>query len=359
MYILYLYLILNDSDLKPIDLEIINAFKERLGQVEKTIAIVPHINADGDAIGSVLGLSRILRNAGKKVVVLSPNHFPGFLRWMDGGREILIWTSSRKKVGQALAEAGMLICMDFSQPSRAGEMKDRIEKFPGPGIIIDHHPCPEKFTEFMISHPECSSTAELAFHVVKAMGYQKYMDKQVAEAIFCGIMTDTGSFDYNVSDPQTFRTVSELLTYGIDPEEIHRQIYDNYSADRMRLLGYCLNESMEVYPEYHTAMIFISREVQQRYHFVPGDNEGFVNYPLSIKGIHFSALFTEKEDHVKVSFRSRGSFPVNEFASENFNGGGHRNASGGEINAPFEEVLERFRNLLPAYKAMLKKTRIS
>ncbi len=344
--------------MRPFDLEVINAFRDRLVQVESTIAIIPHINADGDAIGSVLGLAGVLKNAGKKVVVLSPNHFPNFYKWISGAEKILVYTASRKKVEQAMAEAGMMICMDFNQLSRAGEMKELVGNFSGPSVMVDHHPYPQKFTELMISHPEYSSTAELIFHVIKAMDYQKYMDKSTAEAIFCGIMTDTGSFDYNVSDPQTFRTVSELLTYDIDPEAIHGKVFDNYSADRMRLLGYCLSQCMEVYPEYHTAMMYLSKEVQQKYNFVSGDNEGFVNYPLSIKGIHFSALFTEKEDHVKVSFRSKGEFPVNDFAVKNFNGGGHRNASGGEIYAPFEETLERFRNLLSEYRTLLKKTRI-
>lgn len=344
--------------MKPFDLEIIHAFRERLTEMESTIAIIPHINADGDAIGSVLGLAGILKNSGKKVVVLSPNHFPNFYKWIKGAEEILVYTASKKKVEQAMADAGMLICMDFNQPSRAGEMKTLVEQFSGPGIMIDHHPYPQQFTELMISHPEYSSTAELIFHVVKAMGYEKYIDKSSAEAIYCGVMTDTGSFDYNISDPQTFQTVSELLTWGIDPEAIHGKVFDNYSADRMRLLGHCLSECMEVYPEYHSAMMYLSREVQQKYNFLAGDNEGFVNYPLSIKGIHFSAFFTEKEDHVKVSFRSKGEFAVNELASSHFNGGGHRNASGGEIYAPFEEVLERFRKLLPEYRAILKKTRI-
>ncbi len=344
--------------MKPFDLEIIHAFRERLTEMESTIAIIPHVNADGDAIGSVLGLAGILKNAGKKVVVLSPNHFPNFYKWIKGAEEILVYTASKKKVEQAMAEAGMMICMDFNQPARAGEMRTLVEQFSGPGIMIDHHPYPQQFTELMISHPEYSSTAELIFHVAKAMGYEKYIDESSAEAIYCGVMTDTGSFDYNISDPQTFQTVSELLTWGIDPEAIHGKVFDNYSADRMRLLGYCLSECMEVYPEYHSAMMYLSREVQQKYNFLAGDNEGFVNYPLSIKGIHFSAFFTEKEDHVKVSFRSKGEFAVNELASSHFNGGGHRNASGGEIYAPFEEVLEQFRKLLPEYRAILKKTRI-
>ncbi|MGE4587591.1 MAG: bifunctional oligoribonuclease/PAP phosphatase NrnA [Mangrovibacterium sp.] len=343
--------------MKPFDSEVIKAFRERVEQTESSIVIIPHVNADGDAIGSVLGLAGILQNAGRTVRVLSPNHFPGYYKWMKGSEDILIYTASRHKVERVMEEAGMMICLDFNQSSRAGEMQQLVEKFGKPGIVIDHHPYPQFFTELLISHPEYSSTAELVFHVARAMGYDSYIDRSVAEAIFCGIMTDTGSFDYNVSDPQTFQTVSELLAYGVDPEAVHGKVFDNYSAERMRLLGYCLNETMEVYPEYHTAMMYLSKEVQKKYNFQAGDNEGFVNYPLSVKGIHFSAFFTEKDDHVKASFRSKGEFPTNELASRYFNGGGHRNASGGEISASLEKTLARFRELLPVYEKLLKETR--
>ena len=340
--------------MKQIDRETIIAFLAKLEQIDSTIVIIPHVNADGDAIGSVLGLAGILKNAGKEVSVISPNHFPVFYKWMKGSDDIVVFTSSRKKAENIIKEAGMIICMDFNHLSRTGEMKELIEKFTGTRFLIDHHPYPQGFTEFLISHPECSSTAELTFQVVKAMGFESYVDKNIAECLFCGIMTDTGSFDYNVSDPQTFKTVSELLTYQIDPEEIHGRVFDNYSADRMRLLGYCLSECMEVYPEYHAAMMYLSKEVQQKYNFIPGDNEGFVNYPLSISGIHFSTLFTEKDNYVKASFRSKGEFAVNEFASSHFNGGGHRNASGGEMYTSLEEALKKFKDLLPEYEQKLK-----
>ncbi len=342
--------------MKQIDKETITIFLAKLEQVSSPLVIIPHINADGDAIGSVLGFAGILKNAGRDVSVISPNHFPDYYKWMRGANDIVIYTTSKKRAEALINEAGMIICMDFNHLSRAGEMKSLVENFKGASMLIDHHPFPQGCTELTISRPDCSSTAELAFHVVKEMGYQQYMDKSIAECFFCGIMTDTGSFDYNVSDPQTFQTVSELLTYQIDPEEIHGNVFDNYSADRMRLLGYCLNECMEVYPEYHTAMLYLSKEVQQRFNFVSGDNEGFVNYPLSIKGIHFSVLFTEKNDHVKASFRSKGRFAVNEVASKHFNGGGHRNAAGGEINLSFQETLEKFRNLLPEYLEKLKES---
>ncbi len=343
--------------MKPFDLEIVRSFEEKLGQVSSTIVIMPHVNPDGDAVGSALGLAGILKNAGKQVVVISPNHYPGFYKWMSGSNEAVIYSSEKEKAAKILQEAGMLICLDFNHLSRTGDLKELVAKYSGPSILIDHHPYPENFTDLLISHPEYSSTAELVFHVVKAIGYETYIDQKSAECLFCGIMTDTGSFDYNVSDPQTFKTVSDLLSYGISPEEIHDRVFDNYSADRMRLLGHCLSECMEVFPEYHAAVMYLSKEVQKKYNFVNGDSEGFVNYPLSIKGIHFSTLFTEKDDHVKASFRSKGEFAVNEFASENFNGGGHRNAAGGEVFASLEDTLRKYKELLPVYGKKLVETK--
>ena len=344
--------------MKPINKDTIVAFREELETMIKPIAIIPHVNADGDAIGSVLGLANVLKKCGKEVVLISPNHFPVYYKWMKGADEFIVYTTAKKKAEEALLSTGMMICLDFNHPSRTGDMENLVEGYEGKSIMIDHHPFPYDFTHLKISHSECSSTAELVFQVMKAMGYAKYIDESIAECIYCGIMTDTGSFDYNISDPQTFRTVSELLTYGIDPDKIHDKVYDNYSADRMRLLGYCLCECMEVYHEYHTAIMFLSLDVQKKFNFLPGDNEGFVNYPLSIKGIHFSVLFTEKEDHVKVSFRSKGEFPVNDIASKYFNGGGHRNASGGELTIPFSEAIIKLRDLLPEYKDLLESTKI-
>ncbi|WP_423127180.1 DHH family phosphoesterase [Gaoshiqia sp. Z1-71] len=343
--------------MKPFDIEVINSFMASLGRLNAPVVIMPHVNPDGDAVGSALGLARVLKNAGKQVAVISPNYYPEFYKWMDGSNETLIYTGVKEKAAKIMKEAGMLICLDFNHLSRTGDMKELVENYAGESILIDHHPYPQDFTRLMISHPEYSSTAELVFHVVKALGYGKFLDKKSAECLFCGIMTDTGSFDYNVSDPQTFQTVSELLTYGIDPEEIHSQVFDNYSVDRMRLLGYCLSQCMEVFPEYHAAVMYLTKEVQKQFNFVAGDSEGFVNYPLSIKGIHFSTLFTEKDDHVKASFRSKGKFAVNEFASEHFNGGGHRNAAGGEVYSTLQETLDQYKKLLPEFKSKLVETK--
>lgn len=343
--------------MKPFNTEDITRLRTEIDQQEGTIVIVPHVNPDGDAIGSVLGLSALLKNAGKQVVVISPNHFPDFLKWMKDSNEVLVFVNAREKAAKILDEASMLICLDFNHMSRTGEMKELVEGWKGKSILIDHHPYPQGFTDLQFSHPDYSSTAELVFHVAKAIGYEQYIDQAVAECLFCGIMTDTGAFDYNVSDPQTFNTVSELLTYGINPEDIHGRVFDNYSVERMRLMGNCLSECMEVFPEYHTAVMYLSLETQKRFKYKKGDSEGFVNMPLSIKGIHFSAFFTENEDQIKASFRSKGEFAVNEFATAHFNGGGHRNASGGEVFSTLEATVDRFRKLLPEYADELKRTK--
>ena len=343
--------------MKALDLEIIKAFKGVLGNLKKQVVILPHVNPDGDAVGSAFGLARVLKNAGLQVEVVCVNEYPEFYFWIEGHQTVTFYSKASKKVKRIFEESELLICLDFNHLSRTGDMKSLVEKFQGSSILIDHHPYPQDFTDLLISHPECSSTAELVYHVLKAMNYEQFIDQKAAEALFCGIMTDTGSFDYNVSDPHTFQTVGELLKYNINQEYIHAQVFDNYSADRMRLLGYCLSECMEVYPEYHAAMIYLSKETQKKFNFAPGDSEGFVNQPLSIKGIHFSTLFTEKDDMVKASFRSKGEFAVNEFAAKNFNGGGHCNASGGEVFASLSDTLDKYRSLLPEYRGKLIETK--
>ncbi|NJK87557.1 MAG: hypothetical protein HC906_17845 [Bacteroidales bacterium] len=217
-------------------------------------------------------------------------------------------------------------------------------------ILIDHHPNPEDFCDFMYSDTSVSSTAELLYYFLLEVGYLNFLDVHSATCIFAGIMTDTGCFSYNSSNPDTYMVVQKMLGYGIEKDSIYYNVYDNFSANRMRLLGYILNEKMEVFPEFNTVLLSLTREEQKKYSFQPGDSEGFVNYPLSIKGIRFSAFFIEKEDHVKLSLRSKGNFSVNEFAGKHFNGGGHHNASGGEVNVSITDALQLFRDLLPKYK---------
>lgn len=342
--------------MERIDFELIEKFEQLIKSSSKSVVIVPHTNPDGDAMGSVLGLWRVLKNAGLKAKVVTPTKYPEFYHWMDGHDEVINYSHHPKQSARAFDESDLLICMDFNQLSRLGDMKLLVESYQGKKVLVDHHPYPGNFTDLIISDISFSSTAELIFSVLQPTEFARYIDQNAATSFFTGIMTDTGSFDFNVSNPNTFETVAQLTRMGIDQQEIHSKVYDNFSADRMRLLGFCLSNRMTVYPEYHAACMYITLEDQKTFNFVTGDNEGFVNVPLSIKGVVFSVLFTEKSKYIKASFRSKGEFAVNEVSEKYFNGGGHRNAAGGELYASLPEALAQFEKLLPEFEDRIKQS---
>ena len=342
--------------MERVDVELIKCFEQLVKNSSRSIVLVPHMNPDGDAMGSVLGLWRVLKNAGYIVKIVSPTKYPEFYHWMDGHDEVIIHSHHPKQSAKALSESDLLICMDFNQLSRLGDMKPLIESYEGKKILIDHHPYPGNFTDLIISEISYSSTAELIFSVLQSTDFVQYIDRNAATSFFTGIMTDTGSFDFNVSNPNTFEVVAQLTRMGIDQLDIHSKVYDNYSVDRMRLMGFCLSNRMTIYTEYHTASIYITLEDQKTFNFKTGDNEGFVNMPLSIKGIVFCALFTEKEKYIKASFRSKGEFAVNEVSEKYFSGGGHRNAAGGELYASLTETMAQFEKILPEFHDRIKQS---
>ena len=319
----------------------------------RKIVILCHLNPDGDALGSSLALHRLFTRMGHHCHVISPNDYPVFLKWMPGSEQIIILKSEHKRAVEILKSGDLIFAVDFNEMKRFKDLKEAFDTSGAFKVLIDHHPGPLMKVDCMLSDTTASSTAELVYRFMIQAGFSRWMDKEMATCLFTGIMTDTGCFSYNSSNRGTWETVAELLDFGINKDEIYSLIYDNYSEHRMRLLGFSLNDRMEVFPEYHTGFIALSKEDMHKYHFEVGDSEGFVNYPLSIKGIRFSALFIENDDHVKMSFRSKGSFPVNEFSRDNFQGGGHRNASGGESIAGLTETVRLFRELLPKYKDKL------
>ena len=344
------------SILKSTDKQIITSVKEILAGDLKKIAIIPHENPDGDAIGSAIGLADVLINYGHQAQIISPNDYPDFLKWFSSKAEIVVFWNDKKKAKQIIANADILICVDFNEPKRAEKLEKKINEFTGIKILIDHHPYPTEFCDFTISETRYSSTAELIYDLLKSIQLEGFITQSAAEALYTGILTDTGSFSHNTSNPNTFKVVSELMKFDIDTEKIQSNVYHNFSSDRMKLLGYCLNKKMKVFPELRTALISISKSELEEYNFKPGDTEGFVNYPLSINNIVFSALFIEKEDLVKASFRSKGNFPSNHFSKNHFNGGGHLNAAGGESYQNLEETIEKFTQLLPEYRHQLLET---
>lgn len=345
--------------MNPLHSSELEKLKQALAAPEGKIFLVPHINPDGDAVGSTLGLSRMLQNAGKQTVAVMPNDFPDFLSWVSGSEQVKIYDKQKEEVKALLQEASLLICLDFNQSSRTGELGELLENFEGTSVLIDHHPFPQQFTNIQFSHPDYSSTCELVLHLVQAIGYEKYIDREAAEALFCGILTDTGSFRHGVSHAETFQSVSQLVKLGARPELVSHQVMNNYSANRMQLMGHCLSECMLIIPELHAAIMWLSLDTQHRFNYKKGDNEGFVNMPLSIKGIHLSALFTENQHQVKGSLRSQGDFPVNEIASKYFGGGGHRNAAGCEIKDwTLKETVAKFQDILHEYAAQLQQVKL-
>jgi bifunctional oligoribonuclease and PAP phosphatase NrnA len=338
--------------------EVFNSLADIFRSQHRNIVLVTHENPDGDAIGSAIGFGEVLKNYGHEVRIVVPNAYPEFLKWFSTEIEILVYERKKNPVKNIFNNANLLVCLDFNEPKRAARLHKKLLEFPHTKVLIDHHPDPKNFCDYTVSEPQYSSTAELVFDVINRIGMEQYMNHNAAEAFFAGIMTDTGSFSHNISRPNTFQVVARLMEWGISTEKIHAAVYHNFSAHRMQLLGHALNNKMEVFPEYRSAVIWLSLEELEKYKFKPGDIEGFVNYPLAIRDIVFCALFIEKKDFIKVSFRSKGTFPANEFSRTHFSGGGHRNAAGGEIKMSLEEAVEKFRQLLGEYRHLLKETTI-
>lgn len=310
------------------------------------ILLFSHINPDGDAIGSQLALYEYIKAMGKPVEMISPNNLQEFLKWMHYADKINVFVKKRKECIQIIEKAKLIIMVDFNQPDRLGEAEKFVLESAAKRIIIDHHLDPSDFADLIITNPAKCSTAEIVNDLVTHINGQPFKNIHYSEDIYVGIITDTGNFDHGSFTAETFRTVAGLIESGVDRERILNTIYNNFSANRLKLMGFALNKRMIVIPELKTAYIWLSRNDLDEYRYVKGDTEGFVNIPLSIKGIIFSVLFIEKESFVKLSFRSKGRFPVNDFASKYFSGGGHMNASGGEYYDSLENTIAYFLKVL-------------
>ncbi|MEI6048101.1 MAG: bifunctional oligoribonuclease/PAP phosphatase NrnA [Bacteroidota bacterium] len=308
----------------------------------ENILLICHINPDGDAIGSQLALYHYLKAKGRNVSLMAPNYLQEFLKWMEGAELINIFIKERKKCRKLIEKADLIVMLDFNQANRLGEAENLVAASRAGKVIIDHHLGSGNFADLIISEPSKCSTSELVHELVSEMNGVRFINKSYAEAIYVGIITDTGNFEHGAYSSGTFRIVADIIDQGVDKSKILNMIYNNFSADRMRLQGYALNKRMVVLPEYKTAYIFLTKDDLKDYGYVKGDTEGFVNLPLSIKGIYFTALFIEKDGFIKLSFRSKGHFPSNEFAAQYFSGGGHLNASGGEYYDTLDSAIDYF-----------------
>ena len=334
-----------------IPIELITELSKR-----KNIVITSHFNPDGDAIGSSLALYHYLTLKEHNVSVMVPNAFPAFLAWMPGSDKILIYEENKSICNNLLSKAEIIFCLDYNAIHRTGPLQSSILEAVATKVLIDHHlePVSAHFN-YLFSNVDTSSTGELVYDYIVKLGDAELLNKDIATGVYVGIMTDTGSFSYSCNNENTYRVVADLLQYGIDAGQIHRLVYDTFSESRLRLLGYCLSERLVVLPEYATAYIALSREDLNRFNYQVGDTEGVVNYALSIKGIVLAAFMTEREDKIRLSFRSKGEFSVNELARKHYAGGGHRNAAGGDSYKSLDITIDEFLALLPAYQDQLVK----
>ena len=333
------------------------ALMDQLISDAQTVLVVCHKSPDGDAIGSSLAWAEFLRHRGKDVTVMVPDQYPDFFKWLPNTDKIVRYDKHPDKGDMLLKIADLVFCLDFNTPSRVDEMAQPLVDSPAKKVLIDHHLKPDVPADLIVSHPDASSTSELVFRIAWQMGDFNMLDKAFAVPVYCGMMTDTGGFTYNSSRPEIYFIIGELLTKRIDKDRIYRNVFHNYSENRIRLMGYVMYEKLVYMPEYHAAFYSLTRDELKRFNYVKGDSEGLVNIPQQIKDLKLSISLredTDKPNLVWVSLRSVDDFPCNLMAEEFFNGGGHLNASGGRVDGTIEDAIEIAKKAIIAYQNKLK-----
>ncbi len=316
------------------------------------ILITSHYNPDGDAVGSAMAMYHALKQIRENVTVVLPNRFPDFLKWIAESDQAIIYDKQDvAEMDKLFSTAGIIFCLDYNGLSRVERMEKVIRNSTATRILIDHHPNPEtEDFDFCLSRTSVSSTAELVYEFLENCGMKKLVNKPAAESLYTGIVTDTGSFSFACNNARTYRITADLIERGVVPEHINRLIYDNYSESRLRLMGYAFDKKLVMLPEFHTAIIWLTRAELDQFKYKTGDTEGLVNYPLSIKEINMSIFMTERDKLIRLSFRSKGDFAVNQIAGKYFEGGGHKNAAGGNSYKTMEETVEKIKTILPLYQ---------
>lgn len=321
------------------------------------IVLCCHVSPDGDALGSCLGWAVYLRTLGKQSRIVIPDQYPDFLQWLPEASSVMRHDKRKDEVEALLAGADLLFCLDFNQASRTDAMASAVESSTARKVMIDHHLSPDMKGAMIVSRPKLSSTCEMVFRIVWQLGGFEALGRSFATCIYCGMMTDTGGFTYSSTQPEIYFIISQLLTKGIDKDKIYRNVYNNYSENRIRLTGYVLYQKLVVDSERHAAYFTLTRRDMRRFHFIKGDAEGLVNMPLQIKGLKLSISLredTEREDTIWVSLRSVDNFPCNKVAEQFFNGGGHLNASGGRLHCSMDEAVKITQQAILHFESALK-----
>ncbi|MFY7735111.1 MAG: DHH family phosphoesterase [Bacteroidia bacterium] len=334
----------NIAELKPL----------LLANTKPKIVITTHHKPDADALGSSLGLYNFLLQLNIKSQVITPTDYGDFLMWMPGEPTVTNFEEEEELASQMVAEADFVFCLDFNALKRINSLGELVQASKAKKVMIDHHLQPENFDDYRLWTSKASSTCELIYWFIQTLQFEHLINKDIASCLYAGIMTDTASFKHGSTTPSTHRVAAELLEKGAESNIIHENIYDNYSENRTRFIGYCLNEKLQILTEYNTAIICVTADELNRYKIIVGDSEGLVNYGLSIKGIKFSVLVVDRTVARKMSFRAKGNFPANEFARKYFNGGGHFSAAGGESKDTIENVELKLKEGIIEYAEYLK-----
>ena len=323
-------------------------------ETPKNIVIIGHRNPDGDAMGATLGLYHYLKKKGHNPTVVVPNEYPKFLHWLPGSENTYRFDWQNSQSQRAINASDIIFLLDFNALHRVGhDMQNTLESYQKDFVLIDHHQQPDEFS-YMYSDTEMCSTCQMVYHFIEKMGDIDLLDSDIATCLYTGIMTDTGSFRFRSTTSLTHRVIANLIDNGAENDRIHSNVYDSSSYGRLQLLGQALS-NLKVLSAYKTAYITLSDQEKVANNFTKGDTEGIVNYALSIDGIVMAAIFIEDKEQeiIKISFRSKGTFSVNQFARENFSGGGHDNAAGGKSDLSMDETIKKFKSLLPNNKAQL------
>ena len=336
----------------------IKALKTLLSE-KKNIVITIHRGPDGDAMGSALGLYNILLQNGHNVSIISPNDYASFLHWLPGNENVIVFTKQEKNAIEKTQNADLIFLLDFGQINRLDTYANVVANANAKKVMIDHHQEPdESISDILFSDVTACATAQIVFEIIDSLDWKYLINKEVAECLYTGIMTDTGSFKYSSTTERTHHIIAELIGKGANNSKIHDLVYDNFSENRVKLLGYCLYQKLLLFKENNSAIISLTAEELERFNFQKGDTEGVVNYALTIEDVIFAVFIAEKEGMVKLSLRSKGDFKVNEIAKKYFNGGGHMNAAGGISDVSVEKTIEILKKIFEEYKIQLNNTKL-
>ena len=320
--------------------QILKSIKEIFSK-KKKIILIPHSSPDADALGSCLALYHFFTHE-NDVSVISPNKYTEILNFLPGSENVIVYENNIEKSKNLFKDADVIFTLDFNSLGRARNISSLISNSSAKIIMIDHHENPDNYANVMISDSNMSSTCEMVYDFICAVDNKK-INNNIATCLYTGIVADTGSFRFPSTTSKTLKVGSELINYGVNITEIFEKLHNNFQFKRLKLLGSSISNFKKIdgLPVLYTS---ISEKDQIENDFKKGDSEGFVNFGLSVKGILCSVLFIEKKDEgiIKISFRSKGDFKVNIFASRYFNGGGHQHASGGVSELSLIETQEKF-----------------